>query len=89
MAWFQNTGLKPKMMMGSSGPLILVVVLCMVTFFSIGSLLKSNQWVDHTHQVIQEAMKIEAHGRGARPTPSRPNSRRRCCTLLAADGSGR
>jgi len=60
LAIFQNTGLKGKMMLGGSAPLILVVVLCMVTFFSISSLLNSTERVDHTHQVIEEAMLIEA-----------------------------
>jgi methyl-accepting chemotaxis protein len=60
MGFFKNVGLKAKLMLGSCSPLILMVILGIVTYISIGSLLKSNHWVDHTHVVIAEAKYIEA-----------------------------
>lgn len=57
---FKNMGLKAKMLAGSCGPLILVVFLGIFIYSSIQSLLDSNKWVGHTHEVIQVAMKIEA-----------------------------
>lgn len=57
---FKNIGLRTKILMGSCATLILLVALGIVSYSSIGSLLKSSNWVDHTHTVIQEAMKIEA-----------------------------
>jgi len=60
MGLFKNVGLKAKLMLGSCSPLILVIILSVVTYISIGSLLKNNHWVDHTHKVIAEAKSIEA-----------------------------
>ncbi|MCP3951171.1 MAG: chemotaxis protein, partial [Desulfobacterales bacterium] len=59
MGVFKNLGLRTKMITGSVGPLVLVVVLGVVVYLSVNSLLKSSHMVDHTHTVIQEAMKIE------------------------------
>ena len=58
---FKNIGLKTKMLAGSSAPLILVVFLGVFIYASIQSLLANNKMVDHTHEVIQTAMDIEAH----------------------------
>ncbi|MCP4291146.1 MAG: chemotaxis protein [bacterium] len=41
-------------------PLFLVVGLAVVCLTSISSLLDSNHWVNHTHEVVQQAMNIEA-----------------------------
>ncbi len=60
MDLFKNTGLKVKLMLGSCSPLILMVILGIITYISISSLLKSNHWVDHTHEVIAEVKNIEA-----------------------------
>ena len=57
---FRNFALKTKIISGSTAPLILLVILSVVATLSVGSLLKSSHWVDHTHVVVQEAMKIEA-----------------------------
>ncbi len=58
---FKNMGLKAKMLTGSCAPLILVVFLGVFIYMSIQSLLLNNKLVDHTHEVIQTAMDIEAH----------------------------
>ena len=57
---FKRLGLKAKLMLGSCSPLILMIILSGVTYLSIGSLLNSNHWVDHTHDVIAKAKSIEA-----------------------------
>ncbi|MGL1936526.1 MAG: CHASE3 domain-containing protein [Fibrobacterales bacterium] len=57
---FKNVSLKVKMVAGVGSPLLLLVVLSIVVFGSISSLLTSNKMVDHTHNVIQKAMDIEA-----------------------------
>ncbi len=56
---FKNFGLKTKMLVGGVSPLIIVVILGFIIYTSVSSLLKSSEWVDHTHVVIQEAMHIE------------------------------
>jgi len=56
---FKNLALRAKIMLGSITPLVLVVILSVITFFSIKTLQKAGDSVDHTHVVIEEAMKIE------------------------------
>ncbi|MHC5062331.1 MAG: CHASE3 domain-containing protein, partial [Planctomycetota bacterium] len=56
---FKNMNLRTKIMLGSCLPLVLVVILGLVCWNGIGSLLQSSNMVDHTHVVIEEAMKIE------------------------------
>ena len=55
-----NLSLRSKIIFGSCCILVLLVALGLMSYSNIGSLLKSNHWVDHTHTVIQEAMKVEA-----------------------------
>ncbi len=55
-----NIGLKAKMMLGSCVPLILVLILGIISLMSLKLLLNTTHWVDHTHRVIESAMKIEA-----------------------------
>ena len=57
---FKNMSLKAKIVLGSCVPLIIVVILAAITYTSVDSLLNSSKMVDHTHVVIEEAMKIEA-----------------------------
>ena len=52
--------LGPKMIAGNCAPLLFVVALGGVCLWSVGSLIKSTGWVDHTHEVIAEAKAIEA-----------------------------
>jgi methyl-accepting chemotaxis protein len=54
----RNLALKTKIMSGSSLPLILVIGLGLACLLSVGSLLTSNKWVDHTHNVIADAKHI-------------------------------
>ena len=56
----ENLSLKAKIMLGSSVTLVFLVVLGLISLNSIGSLQTTNGWVDHTHEVIQESMEIEA-----------------------------
>jgi len=60
MGFFKTVGLKTKLMLGSCSPLILMVILGIISYMSIGSLLDSNHWVDHTHVVMAKAKQIEA-----------------------------
>lgn len=60
MSIFSGLGLKVKMLLASCGPLVLVVVLVSLCYASINSLLDSNKWVNHTHEVIAKAKNIEA-----------------------------
>ena len=57
---FENLSLRAKILMGSGVTLGFLVILGLVSLNSIGSLQKTNSWVNHTHEVIQEAMLIEA-----------------------------
>jgi len=57
---FNNLKLWQKIGLGASIPLTLMLVLGQMSRESIDDLLFSNERVDHTHKVIQEAMKIEA-----------------------------
>ncbi len=57
---FKGMGLRAKMLIGNCIPLILVVILGAFIYTSINSLLENIKAVDHTHEVIQTAMNIEA-----------------------------
>ncbi len=56
----KKLALKTKIIGSNCLPLILVVVLSAIAYSSVTSLLNSSQWVDHTHEVIQKALKVEA-----------------------------
>ncbi|MDH3359948.1 MAG: CHASE3 domain-containing protein, partial [Desulfobulbaceae bacterium] len=56
----EKLALKTKMLLGNCAPLVLLIILSIITYNSIGLLLKSNNWVDHTHEVIASAKSIEA-----------------------------
>ncbi len=56
----KKLALKTKIIGSNLPPAILVIALSAIAFSSVHSLLDSSQWVDHTHEVIQEALKIEA-----------------------------
>jgi len=57
---FNDLKISTKVMIGSAVPLIFMIILGVICWFSISSLLSSNHMVDHTHVVIEEAMQIEA-----------------------------
>ncbi len=52
--------LQKKMLLGNLVPLLLVLALGVVTVVSVRSLLQSNQWVNHTHEVIAAAKLLQA-----------------------------
>jgi len=56
---FQNMTLKLKIVMGASVPLFMLVFSSYIGISSLGSLEETNDWVEHTHTVIQQAMRIE------------------------------
>ncbi len=57
---FENVSLKAKILVGNVVTLAFLVIIGLVCFNSLKGLEHTNGWVDHTHNVIQEAMKVEA-----------------------------
>lgn len=57
---FSDLSLKIKITAGTCLPLLLFVGLGIMATSSVSKLLRSSNWVNHTHTVIQEAMNIEA-----------------------------
>ena len=55
----KNLGLKAKVILASGIPSLLILVLGVVASVSIYSLLDSSHWVDHTHEVMKQAQRIE------------------------------
>ena len=51
-------GLKAKILAGICSPLILLVVLGVISMNSIGSIVETNKWVDHTRKVLADAAGI-------------------------------
>lgn len=58
----KKLSLRVKIMAGSCIPLVLFVVLGVISSRGINSLTESNEWVDHTHNVMAEASAIESLG---------------------------
>jgi methyl-accepting chemotaxis protein len=54
-----NLNIKSKIVLGSSFALILIIVLSLIAYRSIGSLVETSEWVDHTHLVLENASTIE------------------------------
>ncbi len=57
---FNNIPLRFKIALGTGAPLILLVFLAFVAITSSRSQFQTNAMVDHTHNVIQQAMRVEA-----------------------------
>lgn len=57
---FENLGLKTKILLGSGLTLSFLATLGLLSLNSISTLSDTNERVDHTHEVIQQAMQIEA-----------------------------
>ena len=57
---FKNISIKAKVLLGSIIPLTLFIFLGAVCIYSLSVLKTTNHWVDHTHNVIQNAMSITA-----------------------------
>lgn len=51
-------GLKAKIILGSAIPLALLLFLGIVSITSIKSITQTNEWVEHTHKVLEEASSI-------------------------------
>ncbi|MDM8552242.1 CHASE3 domain-containing protein [Desulfobacterales bacterium HSG2] len=58
MNFFRNMSLKTKIMAGICVPLIFLAGFGILSISSIRSLLSTSEWVDHTHTVIRDALKI-------------------------------
>lgn len=57
---FRNLPLKLKVGLGAGVPILLLIFLSFVAITSTKSQIKTNAMVDHTHKVIEQALKIEA-----------------------------
>jgi len=55
----KNVSLRTKIMLGSCAPLTLMLILGVIWYTSNNSLLNSTHLVDHTHNVIEQAQRIE------------------------------
>lgn len=49
---FRNMSLKWKLILGFSTPLVLMVVIAINVYGSLGKLLETSKWVNHTHKAI-------------------------------------
>ncbi|WP_394246213.1 CHASE3 domain-containing protein [Vibrio profundi] len=58
--FINNLSIRYKIALGTGIPLVLMVFLSFIAITSSNSQVSSNAMVDHTHKVIQQAMKIEA-----------------------------
>ncbi|KJY74661.1 chemotaxis protein [Vibrio coralliilyticus] len=57
---FKNIPLRFKIALGTGAPLILLIFLAFIAITSSRSQVQTSAMVDHTHSVIQQAMKVEA-----------------------------
>lgn len=57
---FENVRLRTKVLLGVCIPLVLIAALGVISMVSINSIMKTDAWVDHTHEVIKEAMEVVA-----------------------------
>lgn len=57
---FVDLKVRTKILFGGGFTLALMVIVGGISYFGIQSLLTSNHWVNHTHVVLKEAMKVEA-----------------------------
>ncbi len=57
---FRNLSLALKIGLGSACPLVLIVIVSIVTLFSLRSLTRTSGWVEDSHDVVQTAKEIEA-----------------------------
>ncbi|MCP4692467.1 MAG: hypothetical protein GY859_30770 [Desulfobacterales bacterium] len=57
---FKNIGLRTKIILWNMGPLILLVILSIVSYYSVESMLDSGVWMDRERSVIRDAVELEA-----------------------------
>ncbi len=55
---FGNMRLRTKILIGICVPLALLVLLGGVSLMNVGAILETSAWVDHTHTVIRDSLKI-------------------------------
>ena len=55
MMSIRNMGLRAKIMWGIGIPLVLLVGFGVISIISVNSLIRTSEWVDHTHVAIQES----------------------------------
>jgi methyl-accepting chemotaxis protein len=56
---FRHLGLGTKMILGSSAPLLLVIILGVVCMINIKTLLETSAWVDSSHRIMGSAKDID------------------------------
>ncbi len=47
-----NLKTKPKILLGICSPMILLLILGGVSIYSINTIVDTNKWVEHTHEVL-------------------------------------
>ena len=52
---FRDLSTKKKILLGTLLPLVSLLVLAAVTVTNLRSILETDQWVDHSHEVLTEA----------------------------------
>ena len=57
---FKNIPLRFKLALATGAPTVFLVILAFIAITSSRSQVQTNAMVDHTHNVVQQAMKIEA-----------------------------
>ncbi|MCH9051981.1 MAG: CHASE3 domain-containing protein [Proteobacteria bacterium] len=53
-----NLKTKPKILLGICSPLVLLLILGGVSVYSINTIVDTNKWVEHTHEVLGDAAAI-------------------------------
>jgi methyl-accepting chemotaxis protein len=56
---FNKLSLKYKIIIGGLSPLIFVALINLVGLMNFNGMLDSFKWIDHTHHIIKEAIKVE------------------------------
>ena len=55
MFLFKNLSLSVKLALASAIPLLMLIIISLITYFSIQQQDDTNTWVEHTHEVIADA----------------------------------
>ena len=55
---FNNLSLRMKVLIGGLAPLVLLVIMATITLINIKAMDQSNQWVEHTYNVVARATSI-------------------------------
>ncbi len=57
---FKNIGLRTKIILWNMGPLIVLLILSIVSYYSVDSMLDSGVWMDRERSVIRDAVELES-----------------------------